>query len=138
MKPFRPMRPKAFRLSTPVTRLCVRRSGSKYRVALRREVIAAFGGACTCCHEAIFEFLTLEHLNNDGAAHRRQVGKNAQAQLLDIKKRGFPPEYTVLCFSCNLAKGIHGTCPHTWPEYQRDVTPNLSSFKAEKLDEAAA
>lgn len=75
-------------------------------------MIAAYGGACTCCKESVFEFLTLEHLNNDGAAHRRAVGRNAQAQLLDIKKRGFPPEYTILCYNCNLSKGVYGECPH--------------------------
>jgi len=87
-------------------------------------VIAAYGNTCTCCSESTFEFLTLEHLNNDGAAHRAKVGKNGQAQLLDIKKRGFPAEYTVLCFNCNLAKGIHGSCPHTWQEIlsEKDTT----------------
>lgn len=102
------------RPSTPLTRKRVRRAGGTYRVELRREVIAAYGGRCTCppCGEAGFEFLTLEHLQGDGAAHRAKVGRNAQAQLLDIKKRGFPTEYTILCYNCNLAKAIYGTCPH--------------------------
>lgn len=127
-RPKRPRVPCAPRPSTPLTRKRVRRAAGTYRAVLRREVIAAYGGACTCCNEATFEFLTLEHLNNDGAAHRARVGKNAQAQLLDIKRRGFPAEYTVLCFNCNLAKGIHGSCPHTW---SRTVTTITESHVAE-------
>lgn len=102
------------RPSTPLTRKRVRRAGGTYRIELRREVIAAYGGCCTCppCGESVFEFLTIEHLQGDGAAHRAKVGRNAQAQLLDIKKRGFPAEYTILCYCCNLAKAIYGTCPH--------------------------
>lgn len=102
------------RPSTPLSRKRVRRAGSTYRVELRREVIAAYGGACTCCLVSTYEFLTLEHLRGDGAAHRAAVGRNAQAQLLDIKNRGFPPEYTILCYNCNLAKAIYKSCPHTW------------------------
>lgn len=112
------------RPSTPLTRKRVRRAGGTYRVELRREVIAAYGGRCTCppCGEAQFEFLTLEHLRGDGAAHRAAVGRNAQAQLLDIKKRGFPAEYTILCYNCNLAKAIYGTCPHLNVEWsERDT-----------------
>jgi DNA-directed RNA polymerase subunit RPC12/RpoP len=25
---------------------------------------------------------------------------------------GLPPGYEVLCFNCNIGKGIHGKCPH--------------------------
>lgn len=79
-------------------------------------MIAAYGGACTCCGESIAEFLSLEHLAGDGGRHRALVGKNAQAQLVDLKRKGWPREgFTVLCLNCNLAKGAHGTCPHTWP-----------------------
>jgi hypothetical protein len=30
-----------------------------------------------------------------------------------LKKHGWPKEgFTILCFNCNCAKGIYGTCPH--------------------------
>lgn len=105
------------RPSTSLSRKRVRKAGGTYRVELRREVIVAYGGRCTCppCGEATYEFLTLEHLNADGAAHREKVGRNAQAQLLDIKNRGFPAEYTILCYNCNLSKAIYGVCPHVRP-----------------------
>lgn len=76
-------------------------------------MIAAYGGACTCCSEPRPEFLSLEHTAGDGAAHRAKVGRNGQAQLVDLKRRGWPKDgYTVLCFNCNIAKGAHGQCPH--------------------------
>lgn len=80
-------------------------------------MIAAYGGRCYCCGENIPDFLTLEHLAGDGAAHRAAVGRNAQAQLLDLKRRGWPQEgYTVACFNCNLGRGIAERCPHIlWP-----------------------
>ena len=99
----------------------VRRSASIYRKQLRAEMIAAYGSKCNCCGERIPELLTLEHVAGDGAKHRRGVGQNAQAQLVDLKKRGWPRDgYTVLCFSCNLGKGTGEACPHTYPEYQSE------------------
>jgi 5-methylcytosine-specific restriction endonuclease McrA len=113
------------RPSTPLSRRRVRKSALVYRRALKHEMIAAYGGACTCCSETIREFLSLEHLAGDGAAHRAAVGRNAQAQLLDLKRRGWPQDnYTVLCMNCNLAKGVYGTCPHTWPEYKAQEASN--------------
>ena len=106
-------RPRIVRPSTPLTRRRVRKAGSTYRVDLRRKMIAAYGGACTCCQESHPEFLSLDHVAGDGAEHRRQVGRNGQAQLVDLERRGWPQEgYTVLCFNCNIAKGAKGKCPH--------------------------
>lgn len=101
------------RPSTPLTRKRVRKAGSTYRADLRREMIAAYGGVCTCCQEHRHQFLSLEHMRGDGAAHRRAVGENGQAQLLDLRNQGWPKDgYTILCFNCNIAKGAKGVCPH--------------------------
>lgn len=75
---------------------------------LREEMIAAYGGKCACCGETAPIFLTLEHVNGGGSAHRRAVGN----PYADLKRRGWPKDgYTVLCFNCNWASG-HGGCPH--------------------------
>ena len=47
-----------------------RKDRRKYR-KLRAQVIAAYGGACACCGENAPEFLQVDHINNDGAEHRR-------------------------------------------------------------------
>ena len=102
------------RPSTPLARMRVRKSGLSYRRELRAEMIDAYGGKCECphCDVTIPEFLTLEHKRKDGAEHRRRVGRNAQAQLLDLKRQGWPTEdHGLLCFNCNLGAGT-GECPH--------------------------
>ena len=96
----------------PMTRMQNRRAGLTYRRALRQEMIAAYGRVCECCGESIWQFLSLEHKNKDGALHRRKVGDNAQAQLVDLKRQGWPREgYGLLCFNCNIGAGT-GECPH--------------------------
>lgn len=84
----------------------------KAYVKLKIEVINAYGGKCACCHETTFEFLTLDHINNDGADHRRKVGGYTRKVWSDLKKNGFPPIMQVLCANCHLAKTISGECPH--------------------------
>lgn len=77
------------------------------------EGIAFYGGKCTCCGEDAFEFLTLEHLNGRVPGKKRRTGKLA---WLEAKRAGFPDTLTVLCFNCNCASGIYGSCPHTWKD----------------------
>ncbi len=70
---------------------------------------------CACCGERRIEFLTLEHLNNDGAEHRRQIGSSrggGDRVYRDLVKQGLPPGYAVKCWNCNCAKGAYGYCPH--------------------------
>jgi len=91
-------------------------------------MIRAYGGKCQCCAEFVPQLLTLEHVEGDGARHRADVGRNAQAQLVDLKRRGWPKEgYTVLCFNCNIGKGTGTSCPHMWPEnHRRSISGDVS------------
>ena len=74
-------------------------------------MIAAYGGACTCCGEARQRFLTLEHVNHDGAEHRKAKGH--AALLLDLKALGWPKDrFTILCMNCNWAERNGEPCPH--------------------------
>src|ERR1700759_3250988 len=41
--------------------------------ALRIECIKEYGGKCVCCNESISEFLTIDHINNDGTEHRKSL-----------------------------------------------------------------
>jgi hypothetical protein len=78
---------------------------------VRDQILEAYGWACACCGEERYEFLEIDHVRGDGAAHRKKVG-GALASLRDIIKQGFPPHYQVLCANCNRAKGKDRTCPH--------------------------
>jgi hypothetical protein len=93
------------------------------RQRLKLEALVAYGGAiCTCCAERHTEFLTIDHINEDGAAHRRQLaldrGWNTDARSMAgsqmyfwLKQNNYPSGFRVLCFNCNFAKS-HGGCPH--------------------------
>lgn len=79
---------------------------------VRAEVLSAYGGKCQCCGETQPEFLSIDHVNNDGAKHRLEVG-NGASMYLWLKKKGFPKDgFQLLCFNCNLAKEFSGGCPH--------------------------
>jgi hypothetical protein len=93
------------------------------RIALRTEVLAAYGGVCQCCGEARYEFLAIDHAFGDGKAHRAKSkaassGKNFYYWL---KERGFPQDegLRVLCHNCNNAIGFYGYCPHQREDLSR-------------------
>lgn len=80
------------------------------RRANRKKVIDAYGGKCACCGEAETAFLTIDHVNDDGAQHRREL---PQLKLyVWLIAQGFPEGFQILCANCNMAKGIEGMCPH--------------------------
>lgn len=65
---------------------------------------------CPGCDRTHLEFLTIDHINNDGAAHRRSINfKNIYSWLI---QNNFPPGFRVLCWCCNASRGKYGYCPH--------------------------
>ncbi len=77
---------------------------------------------CACCNEHNLEFLTIDHINNDGAEHRRKLGiKNGFYRTSRFLLRdGFSAsDYQVLCMNCNYSLGNYGYCPHN-PEITRE------------------
>ena len=95
------------------------------RRQLKQTVLDAYGGVCACCGESTYEFLTIDHMNGDGAVHRRLlgcVGGRSHKVYQHIINQGFPPDFRVLCFNCNSARGFYGYCPHH-PEDLTGVPP---------------
>ncbi len=88
-----------------------RESNRQWARKLRLEILNAYGHRCACCGETIAEFLALDHPNNDGASHRAAVGEGTKIYM-DVKRRGFPPEFRLLCHNCNQSRGYYGYCPH--------------------------
>lgn len=81
--------------------------------ALRLETIAAYGGQCVCCGEKHWQFLCIDHVNNDGAEERRATGKRSIDFYRTLRAKGFPKDrYQLLCHNCNQAKAWYGRCPH--------------------------
>lgn len=102
----------------PGTKLYCERCGEANRARkraqhrrLRAAAIAAYGAKCVCCGETEDVFLTIDHANNDGAEHRRELGTNSVLRWL--AKHGYPEGFQVLCFNCNLGRAKNGgVCPH--------------------------
>lgn len=96
-------------------RVCKDRS-KEYWDNLRCEVRAAYGGCCQCCGETGILFLTVDHVLNNGAAHRRYLKMSGAGHTfyLWLKKQGFPQEdFQLLCMQCNWGKKMNGgICPH--------------------------
>lgn len=63
-----------------------------------------------CCGETEEAFLQIDHINNDGAAHRRQLKEASIYKWL--RKHKYPIGFQLLCANCNFAKGKNGRCPH--------------------------
>ena len=80
----------------------------------KRRVLEHYGGKppkCACCGEKHYEFLSLDHVENDGKEHRKKVGGGIRVFYWVIRN-SFPRGFQVLCFNCNLSKGFCGRCPH--------------------------
>src|SRR5690349_6288281 len=52
----------------------------EYGDSLRQQALEAYGGRCVCCGESTPEFLHFDHVNNDGAEHRRELAKNRKSK----------------------------------------------------------
>lgn len=79
---------------------------------LKNKIIENYGGKCKCCGESNIAFLSIDHINNDGAKHRKKIGKGASFYFW-LKRNNYPKNnFQVLCYNCNCAKGFTGKCPH--------------------------
>lgn len=109
---------------------CHKRTGCQWRVRidynrhlaarLRDEVMKHYGSKCACCGESSIEFLTLDHVNDDGATHRRAMNRGKNKSFGGwrlyrwLKSHNYPNEIElqILCWNCNEAKRFYEVCPH--------------------------
>ena len=77
----------------------------RYTEKLKKETISAYGGKCALCGETIQEFLSIDHINKDGAQHRRSlgsIGKHTTSFRSYLRRLGWPKDnYRLLCMNCN-------------------------------------
>lgn len=97
-----------------------------YRI--KTAVMNHYSNRCNCpgCIETRFEFLTIDHINSDGGAHRKTIYSGA-GMYRWLVKNNYPPGYQVLCFNCNCGKRKSGVCPH--------VRDGLFPERLEKLED---
>lgn len=111
------------------------------RKRVRDAAFAAYGGyKCVCCGETEPSFLTLDHINNDGAEFRRKIaGKRTAAgyhTYIWLAKNGYPEGIQVLCMNCNHGKRMNnGVCPHQvrCNDQSKDVGASVPKRTAPKL-----
>lgn len=90
-----------------------RKRGRDYWRSLRSEALDVYGRSCACCGEQTDAFLTIDHINNDGAAHRKQMKTKGSAIWKWIRDNRYPKTMQTLCMNCNFGKHINkGICPH--------------------------
>lgn len=92
---------------------CLDKRYQRYQ-RVKRSVLQQYGGAfCACCGECELEFLTMDHMDNGGAEHRRSEGWKAYHIYRWLTEHNFPSGFQVLCMNCNWAKRHGRPCPHT-------------------------
>lgn len=90
-----------------------RKYQNDYLKRLKLKILKHYGGnppMCACCNEKEIKFLTIDHM-----LKKEKYGKNycsGTSLTIMLNKENFPEGFQVLCFNCNLSKGIYGVCPH--------------------------
>ena len=66
---------------------------------------------CVCCEESMLKFLTLDHIEG-----RKKMGHGKLLSGHKLRrwatKNDYPDTLQVLCYNCNMDKGLFGKCPH--------------------------
>lgn len=82
-----------------------------YRWKLKLEALNAYGGHCSICGISNPQYLTVDHIDNDGADHREQVMGSRRAAGWNfyawLRKEKYPPGYQILCWNHNSSKDTH-------------------------------
>lgn len=96
------------------------------RLNLKLQVLSRYGGRCVCCGETNMHFLSIDHINGNGKAHRKEINHLGTFYHW-LRKNGFPQgNYQALCFNCNLGKGTGARCPH---EDERDFPNHIEMVR---------
>jgi hypothetical protein len=91
-----------------------------YLAEIRLEMLEHYGYSCACCGESNPKFLTIDHLNEGGNKHRKELGGTIPFYCF-LKRNNYPSGYQTLCFNCNIAKARNlstnrnNVCPHISP-----------------------
>ena len=81
-----------------------------YYYRLQAEAIEAYGGVvCKSCGIDEPFVLTIDHVENNGNQHRKEIGSTGGHKFYKwLKDNGYPDGFQVLCMNCNHAKYRNG------------------------------
>ena len=83
-----------------------------WRRSVVMEAIVAYGGKCYCCGESNSMFLTLDHINNNGAEEKR-TNRATISLAYWARRNNWPDTLQLACYNCNCGRYRNGgICPH--------------------------
>lgn len=68
-----------------------------------------YGCKCAFCGDNNPNHLSVDHVNNDGAEHRRKLNFKGNAIYRWLIANNYTPGFQLLCFTHNFEKGCYGT-----------------------------
>ena len=75
-------------------------------------LLEKYGSVCVCCGETQRLFLTIDHVNRNGAEDRAKHGGHRPLYYW-MSQQPRLPDYQVLCYNCNCGRERNGgICPH--------------------------
>jgi len=98
---------------------------------MRSACIEAYGKHCVCCGLNNPKYLQLDHINNDGEAHRKEVfrGNRKGSMYAWAYHNNFPDILQLLCGNCHQAKTSCGGCSASdHPKWDGHTTLLYASF----------
>ncbi len=90
----------------------IRQNRHKYLMKLKYEVLTHYSGrgvpSCVKCGEDDLRCLTIDHINGNGAEHRKNLGNNKTGKNFypTLRTQGYPEGYQTLCMNCQFIKRI--------------------------------
>lgn len=88
-----------------------------------KQVVFEHYSPSMCCVKCGFQdmrALSIDHINSDGAEHRKKLGgKNIHKWLIE---NNFPPQFQVLCMNCQFIKR------HEKNEYRTHIPEKISAY----------
>lgn len=115
---------------------CVEITYDKSKIKRKNQkeiIINYYGGKCFCCGENNIKFLTIDHINNDGHKHHKEIKIGSGSNFYRwIIKNNFPKNiFQVACYNCNCGRAKNnGICPH-----QQKLTEEVRIIDDRKIDE---
>lgn len=86
---------------------------------------------CQCCGVTNYEFLTIDHINGGGRAHRKRI--KADSIYSWLIQNNYPEGFRVLCLSCNGSHGFFGYCPHKGRPKDSLIASLLKEYKETEM-----
>lgn len=98
---------------------------------IKFKVISHYGGKCHSCGELNIDFLTLDHINNDGHVDRKlNKSGSGTAYYRKLIKQNYPNNIQILCANCHLRKSSINNNMRakriSWNEYYSSIVKNVA------------